>query len=95
MPKKTKLIDRQPTRLKCTKKNWCMAMQRALVDEQNARKKGLSVVELTNFETFKKRVIGICYKTKASARGVMLNVCPRCAEPILWDKEEESAVEAT
>lgn len=89
----TKLVDRQPRRLKCTRNGWCLAMEENLNPEVNARAKGLSVVEVLNWSTSQYRTVGVCYKTKPSDRGVMLNVCPWCKNPILWDQVEKEETE--
>jgi hypothetical protein len=72
--------------------DFCSPMERALNAEANARQKGLCIVVVTDLQTAKSRVIGVAYKTAANDSGVMLNTCPWCKEPILWDEEWEASL---
>jgi len=69
--------------VKCSQKGWCRHMRTRLQDA-NVRKKGLSLLVVSSDDK-DNRVIGVVYKTDAHDRGMMLNVCPWCAEPILWE----------
>jgi hypothetical protein len=79
--------------LKCSKDGWCEAMASRIEPEDNARRKGLSPVVVTNFRTFETRVVGIAFKSSPADRGLLLNVCPWCKQSILWtqDAAEEPA----
>lgn len=78
---------------KCSKKEWCLLMERALEPEANSHKKGLSILVVTNILTNKDRVVGVVFKKAAADRGIMLNACPWCGEKILWEKDTDSPAE--
>ena len=71
--------------VKCSEKRWCLPMRMSLNDEANARKKGIATVVLTSVLGMGSRLIGVAYKKTAKDLGVMLNFCPWCGEPILWE----------
>lgn len=73
----------------CSKKNWCLSMERALEPVANSHKKGFHVVMLMHLPTGKERVIGVAYRKAPKDRGLMLNHCPWCNEKILWEKDTE------
>ena len=60
--------------------------------EPNARKAGLSVLRVTSTRTGKSRNIGVCFRTKASDRGMMLNLCPWCGADIKPREDGEFVV---
>lgn len=61
---------------------WCSQMDAVLAPEANQRVKGVVQINITSMQTGNQRIAGIAYRTKASDRGVFLNVCPWCGEPI-------------
>lgn len=69
-------------RPKCTRKAWCTRLEVSL-NPGNARGKGLSSVEVTDFKKSTATVIGVCYKTSVNDAGVMINFCPWCGSKIL------------
>lgn len=79
---------------KCSKTRWCKSMDAAL-NQDGCHSKGLSVLELTNFHTSKRRIAGVIYRTKTVRRlgdmdgATLLSVCPFCSESINWLKREE------
>lgn len=74
---------------KCSKKEWCLSMERALEPLANSHKKGFSTLVITHLPTGKTRVAGVVYKKAPNDRGIMLNLCPWCGEKILWEKDTE------
>lgn len=66
---------------------WCDAMTERLEDMANSRK-GLTTIVLTSRTTGNERLAGIAHRKNAKDRGLMLNYCPWCGEPI-----EESAID--
>lgn len=73
---------------KCDKAGWCRAMDERL-QEGNARAKGLAPLVLLNMNTGKSREAGVVYKKSAGDRGLLLNNCPWCGEPINFVKEKQ------
>ena len=61
-------------------------MDRCLNVEANYPAKGLIQVNTLNMITGKEGGLGVKYSTKSSDRGLMLNYCPWCKEPILNKK---------
>jgi len=62
--------------------------------EDNARRKGLSPLVVTNIRTLDIRVVGVAFKSSPADRGLLLNVCPWCREPILWLEDKPNAPDA-
>lgn len=69
----------------CSKDGWCPAMSARLNDSSGA---GMSVLNLMNFKTGEESIGGVLFKRDRRDRGIMLNVCPWCAAPIMWIKIE-------
>jgi len=68
---------------KCSKKKWCKTLADRL-QIKNAHGKGLAPFVLMSMTTGKDTVYGVVYKTDAKDDGVLLNVCPWCAEKICF-----------
>jgi hypothetical protein len=68
--------------VKCSQEGWCRRLRKRL-QEANSRKKGLAPLVVSSGDRDDK-IIGVTYKTDPHDRGMMLNVCPWCGEPILW-----------
>jgi hypothetical protein len=47
---------------------------------------GLSVLNLMDLKTGEESVAGVMFKTDRRDRGILLNVCPFCSQPILFDE---------
>ena len=69
-------------RWKCTARRFCSALEERIEDIANVQRKGLVLMVLTNFATGKTRTVGVAFKKSAKDSGLMLNVCPFCAQPI-------------
>lgn len=61
---------------------FCSRLAERLEAEANARRKGLVLVVATNLETGALRTVGVSFKQGAKDPGLLLNVCPFCAERI-------------
>lgn len=80
---------------KCRLPDFCVPMDRVL-QEANAAKKGLSPVVTTDILKLLSgarehdRTIGVVYKIAANDRGIMLNTCPWCGEPLRgWSNDTD------
>ena len=62
-----------------------------MLDETNSRSKGISILELTNFETLRVWHVGVALRTKEKPNGLMLNYCPWCAAEIRPRESEPAA----
>lgn len=67
---------------RCSRKAWCLAMERALETEANTGRKGLSVIAVMYRN--KMMVVGVVFKKSPSDHGQMLNRCPWCGFHIRW-----------
>lgn len=73
----------QRDEFKCSKGEPCHGLStHHLHNEANAHKKGLSLLIVTNTETWKKTVAGVVSKKSSRDRGVVLNFCPSCGESL-------------
>lgn len=70
---------------KCTKDNWCRAMEERIKGPSDIGG-GIYTVEVVNPKERTTEVIGACYKTRTTDRGLMLNFCPWCGERIYENK---------
>jgi len=73
--------------MKCSKLGWCEAMGQALRrTAPNSEAKGLSIVYgwPAKATTGSATRLGVVYRERARAPGMMLNVCPWCAAEIHW-----------
>lgn len=65
--------------------NWCIGMDSMLHEEANAHVKGITQVNLFNFQTRKESCLGVLYRKEAKEKGqrLMLNFCPWCGSEII------------
>lgn len=67
---------------RCTARRFCFALEERIEDIANVQRKGFVLMVLTNFTTSKTRTVGVAFKKSTKDPGLMLNVCPFCAQPI-------------
>lgn len=72
--------------LKCANGEHCTLMERLLAEGQGENRRGFSGVTTINLKDGNMRYIGVryCATSKRTDKGVMLNFCPMCGEPIQW-----------
>lgn len=64
---------------------WCEGMTENLDEMANAHKRGLTTIVLMNLSTGNERLAGVAYRKGPKDKGLMLNYCPWCGEPIEED----------
>jgi len=72
---------------------WCEGMNENLDQLANAHKRGLTTIVLMNRKTGKDRLAGVAYRKGPNDKGLMLNYCPWCGEPIEQDAIAENAAQ--
>jgi len=55
--------------------------------EPNSDRAGMSVLILLNVKTGVERAVGVMFKADRKDRGLLLNVCPWCTRPIVFDRK--------
>lgn len=74
--------------------SWCEAMMDRLNPDANSHAKGLTTIILTSRTKGTSRLAGVAYRMGPKDKGLMLNYCPWCREPIEEDSIADQATKA-
>lgn len=62
---------------------FCESMDERLSDSPNSRAKGLTMIVSTSLKNGGRKYHGVAYNMGGRDPGLMLNVCPWCAKPLM------------
>lgn len=85
----TEKIIHPADRLKCKYPRFCERLDERITGT-NLPTKGLVAVIVSRNADDKYRVAGVSFHTSAKDRGLMLNVCPWCGEPLNWHETHKT-----